>query len=487
MAERIINILECYPTYEATIGIEVHVQLNTQSKLFCSCPNVFGKEPNTNICPICAGHPGTLPVLNKKAVEYALMLGLATNCKISPQSDFARKHYFYPDLPKNYQITQGDIAICMHGAVPTQTLDGLEKLVRLERIHIEEDAGKVLHMPHNESYVDLNRAGTPLLEIVSAPDMANAHEAKQYLMNLHAIVQYLGISDANMEQGSFRADINISVKKKTDKQLGVRSEVKNVNSFKFIAQAINYEIERHIGVLEEGGSLHQDTRLWNEKEQKTSFMRAKGNADDYRYFPEPDLGIVQVDEQWLAKLKAAVPELPLAKKERFITDYHLSSDDATILVADKALATYYEETVKHTGKPRMVANWILRDVLSYLKEHKLAIGHFPLTPLMLSELLQLVDEGVISANVGQEVLGHMAATKKSAAVIVEEKGLKQISNSEELRVICQTLVDEHADIVEKYKAGNTRLFGFFVGQAMKATKGKANPHMLTELFNELLA
>jgi aspartyl-tRNA(Asn)/glutamyl-tRNA(Gln) amidotransferase subunit B len=486
MTKSIKTVLDHYPEYEATIGIEVHVQLATQTKIFCACPNVFGQEPNSNICPVCAGYPGTLPMPNQRVVDYAIMAGIATNCKISEVSEFARKHYMYPDLPKNYQITQGDVAICHDGFVPTTTMDGEEKKIRIERIHMEEDAGKAMHAADGTSRVDLNRAGTPLLEIVSAPDIANAHEAKGYLNNLRNIMLYLGISDVNMEEGSFRADINISVKKKSADKLGTRAEIKNVNSFKFIGMAIEYEIERQIEILEEGGSVQQATRLWNEKEQKTVFMRAKGDADDYRYFPEPDLPLVIVDAEWLKRMQQQVPELPLAKKERFTKVYKLSDYDAGVLVASKALAAYFEEAVVAYSQPKMICNWILRDLLGYLKEHKLALGDCKVTPAKLAGLVQAIDKGVINTKAAQEVFVAMAGTGKDAAEIIKEKGLEQVNDTGELEKICQQLVADNPDVVEKYKGGNDRMFGFFVGQAMKATQGKGNPKLISEILRKLL-
>lgn len=487
MAEKIPNILDHYPAYEATIGIEVHVQLNTKTKIFCACENIFGREPNTNICPVCVGYPGTLPILNRHVVEYAIMAGLGTNCQITPTSEFARKHYMYPDLPKNYQITQGEVAICHNGWVPTVTVEGIEKKVRINRIHMEEDAGKAMHSPSGKSFVDLNRAGTPLLEIVSAPDISTAHEAKGYLANLRNIILYLGISDVNMEEGSFRADINISVKKRAATTLGTRAEVKNVNSFKFIGQAIEYEIARQIELLEEGGTVRQETRLWNEKEQKTVFMRTKGDADDYRYFSEPDLPLVVIDDAWIAEVAGLLPELPRAKKDRFIATYALSEYDATALVSDKELAAYFEEAVASYAQPKLICNWILRDLLAYLNEHKVALRACAVTPALLAELVKAIDTGLINTKVAQEVFAVMAQTGKSPLVIIKELGLEQVSDTGELERICRQIIVANPDVVAKYKAGNDKMFGFFVGQAMQATGGKGNPKVMSELLKRLLA
>lgn len=487
MIEKTPNILERYPAYEATIGIEVHVQLNTESKIFCACSTAFGAQPNTQICPVCAGYPGTLPMLNRKVVEYAIMAGLATHCTISQSSRFSRKHYMYPDLPKNYQITQGEVAICHNGWVTTETLVGEEKKVRIGRIHMEEDAGKTHHNDDGKSFVDLNRAGTPLLEIVSEPDIANAHEARAYLMNLRLILQYLGISDVNMEEGSFRADINISVKKKDAQKLGTRAEVKNVNSFKFIGQAINHEIERQIEILENGGVVLQQTRLWNEKEQKTVFMRSKTDADDYRYFDEPDLPIIEVNNEWQKQLWVKLPELPRDKKNRFMSEFSLSEYDADNLVQDKALALYFQSVVALGANAKIAANWILRDVLAYLNQHKLSIAQSPLSAEQLASLVQAIDAGVINSKVAQDVFSVMVETGKAADVIIAEQGLEQVSDSGALEVVCQEIVAANPDTVEKYRSGNQRMFGFFVGQAMKATGGKGNPQMMTEIFQRLLA
>lgn len=487
MAEKVYNSLVLHPGWEATIGIEVHVQLNTNTKIFCSCPITFGDVPNTNICQICAGFPGVLPALNKRVVESAIMAGIGTNCKISPKSDFSRKHYMYPDLPKNYQITQGDVAICMDGGIETETLDGEKKRVGIIRIHMEEDAGKAIHMPHGKSFVDLNRAGTPLLEIVSAPDIANAHEARCYLENLRRIIQYLGISDVNMEEGSFRADINISVKRLTDTKLGTRAEIKNVNSFKFIGQAINYEIDRQIDIIESGHKVNQETRLWNEKDQKTIKMRDKSDADDYRYFTDPDLPIVEISDEWLAELAARVPELPAAKKARFMSEFALSEYDADLLIQEREIAAYFETVVALYEAPKLAANWILRDVLAALKVTKRSISEFTVTPALLADLIRALDTNEINSKTAQDVFAEMAETGKSASAIISDRGLKQVSNEGELREICASIVAQNGDNVAKYKAGDQRIFGFFVGQAMKATGGKGNPKLLSQILTELLS
>lgn len=481
------TVLDYYPTYEAVIGIEIHVQLATNSKLFCSCPNSFGETPNKNVCPVCAGYPGTLPVLNKKAVDYAIKAGFATNCKISRVTDFARKHYIYPDLPKNFQITQDDKPICYEGHIPIELEDGTEKHVRLIRIHLEEDAGKNIHNTFSdESFVDLNRAGTPLIEIVSYPDISNAYEAKAYLMRMHSIVKYLGISDANMEEGSFRADTNISVRKRGQKELGTKVELKNINSFKFITQAIDYEIKRQIDLIEEGGTIRQETRLWDTKKQISIAMRSKETAQDYRYFQEPDIPPIIVDEHWIEFLKKDIPELPHHKLKRFQEEYDLSSYETQILISDIELANFFEATVKICNKPKQLCNWILRDLLSYLNENKISLEHCKITPEILAEFINVLDQGIINSKVAQDVFSEMAETGKYPSIIIQEKDLKQIGSQEELENIIKEVLLNNQKIVEQYKSGNTKLFMFLVGQSMKATKGKGNPAIIQDILTNLL-
>lgn len=486
MAEKTHTVLDAYPDYEATIGIEVHVQLKTQSKIFCACPNQFGQEPNKNVCQICAGHPGTLPTLNKKAVDSIIMAGLATNCTIATVSEFSRKHYNYPDLPKNYQITQGDKPFCQEGHIVIDLEDGSQKTIRIMRMHLEEDAGKNLHATPTESFVDLNRAGTPLIEIVTHPDIENAVQARTYLQRLRAIVQYLGISDANMEEGSFRGDINISVKKKSAQKLGTRVEMKNINSFKFITQAIEYEIQRQIEKLEAGGTISQETRLWDTKDNKTVVMRSKENAQDYRYLTDPDLPVVMIDKAWLKRLKAEIPELPHEKLGRFQSEYNLSLYEAEILSGSIDLAQYFENTVKACKAPKQVSNWILRDLLAYMNEHKLELEHMKITPEMLGELIIEIERGVINSKIAQDVFLEMALSGKYPSIIIQEKDLKQIGNESELEAVVLEIIKANPDVVKDYLGGNQRVFAFFVGQAMKATKGKGNPSVLQELFKKNL-
>jgi aspartyl-tRNA(Asn)/glutamyl-tRNA(Gln) amidotransferase subunit B len=480
------NALARYPEYEATIGIEVHIQLKTESKIFCSCPRSFGQEPNSNVCPVCLGHPGVLPVLNKKVVDFAIMVGLATNCSITRSTDFARKHYMYPDLPKNYQITQSDKPICQEGFITIQGADGAEKKVRLLRIHMEEDAGKNLHSNKGYSLVDLNRAGTPLLEVVTHPDISTAQEADAYLKQLHAIVQYLGVSDANMDEGSFRADINISVKKKTAAEFGVKVELKNINSFRFIAHAIEYELERQLELVTSNQRIYQETRLWDSKQQKSIFMRSKEEAQDYRYFNEPDLPVIEIDDSWIERIRKNIPELPREKFLRLQKEYALSSYEAEIMIEDKSIADFFEATVAVCNNPKLTSNWILRDVLGYLKEHKIGLHESKITANGLGEMIIALEQGVINSSAAQEVFLEMAQTGKSPHIIIDEKDLKQIGSSEELEAVVKQVIEQNADSVKKYQEGNARLFMFFVGQTMKATKGKGNPVMINDLLKKYL-
>lgn len=486
MTEQTKSFLERHPDYEATIGIEVHVQLKTQSKVFCSCKNEFGSTPNTNICPVCAGHPGVLPSLNATVVDYAIMLGLATNCTITRVTDFARKHYMYPDLPKNYQITQDKNPICTEGYIPIERADGSEKHIRLVRIHMEEDAGKNLHTSQGYSLVDLNRAGTPLLEMVSYPDLSSAQEARDYLQRLRTLVQYLGISDANMEEGSFRADINISLKKKTDTVLGTKVELKNINSFKFVAQAIEHELERQYDMLVSGQRIAQETRQWDSKNQKTISMRSKEEAQDYRYFGEPDLPVLEIDDAWIERIRNLLPELPHAKLKRFQTQYGLTAYDADNLTESQLLANFFEAVAKQCSNFKMASNLILREVLGYLKEHKQELEQTKLTAAHLAELVNVLDEGTINSKVAQDVFAEVMQTGKMPKVIIQEKNLKQVEDPAILTPIIERIIAANQESVAKYKAGNTKLFMFFVGQAMKETQGKANPKVLQDLIEKLL-
>lgn len=481
------STLERYPDFEATIGIEVHLQLKTESKIFCSCSNRFGDQPNSNICQICCGHPGVLPVLNRKVVDYAIMAGLATNCTINKSSDFARKHYMYPDLPKNYQITQSDRPICLDGHISINLTDGTKKNVRLVRIHMEEDAGKNLHTNQGYSLVNLNRAGTPLLEIVSHPDMSNSDEARAYLTTLHSIAQYLGISDANMDEGSFRADINISVRRKGESKLGTKVELKNINSFKFIVQAIEFEIERQINMVLAGERIRQETRLWDSKKQQSFFMRSKEEAQDYRYFTEPDLPVLHIDDEWIERIRKQLPELAPQKHARFIKEYGLSAYEATILTEEQERANFFEQTVKHCKQPKITCNVLLRDVLSYLKEHKISLAQSKITPELFAQLINALANKVINSSTAQEVFLELANNGTSPEKFIEDNNLKQMGSSDEIEAVVKQILENNPQSVADYKAGKTRLFGFFVGQAMKATQGKADPTLINDILLKLLS
>jgi len=472
--------------YETCIGIEIHVQLSTKSKIFCRCANQISKKANTNICPVCSGYPGVLPVLNKEVVNHAILMGLATNSKITNLSTFARKHYFYPDLPKNYQVTQDTKPICTEGSVNIYANEKIKK-IRLTRIHMEEDAGKNIHsQTTNESFVDLNRTGTPLLEIVSYPDISSADEARSYLKTLRNIVLHLGIGTGNMEDGAFRADINISVRKKDAKKLGTKVELKNINSFKFISDAIEYETKRQIEELAHGNKILQETRLWNTKNKQTVAMRSKEEAADYRYFQEPDLPILEINQAWIDDIKKHVPELPNQKLERLINLVGLSTYEANILVDNIQLADYFDQTYK-LCQSKILINWILRNVMGYLNEHKLELHDFKIKPILLAELVKLVNEGTINNKVAQEIFEEIAKTGKKPTDIVKEKSLEQIDSTEELEKVVKKIIQENQKQVAAYKSGNERIFGFFVGQAMKATNGKANPKIIQEIFKKRLS
>lgn len=478
-------ILDRYPQYEATIGIEVHVQLTTRSKLFCSCLNTFTTTPNINICNICTAQPGSLPVLNKQVIDYAILAGLATNCTIAEQSTFARKHYFYPDLPKNYQITQHTEPICTEGTIPIRLENGSIKTIRLMRIHIEEDAGKNIHVPEsNESLVNLNRAGTPLLEIVSYPDINNSFEARAYLKALHLLVRHLGISTGNMEEGAFRADTNISVKKKDSLTLGTRCELKNINSFKFISDAIEYELQRQLELVSHNQTILQETRLWDTRQHATIPMRTKEEAADYRYFQDPDLPLVQVTQEWKKRIEHQLPELPHQKYDRFVTE-GLTPYEAEILVQDNTLAHYYETARRLTPSPLLI-NWILRDLLGYLKEHGIRLDQCKMTPEKLAELVSLLENKIINNHAAKEVFSISSSTGEQPKKIVKEQGLEQVGSVEELELIVRTIITDNPQQVTAYKQGKDKLFGFFVGQAMKKTDGKASPTIIKELFKKYL-
>lgn len=471
--------------YEVNIGIEVHVQLTTKSKIFCRCSNGFSPKPNTNVCQICTGQPGVLPLLNEEVVIDAIKAGIATNCQISPFSLFARKHYFYPDLPKNYQITQSNLPICQDGYLTIKTEDGHKKNIRLIRIHMEEDAGKNIHASQDESFVDLNRAGTPLLEIVTHPDISSSFEAREYLKQLRGIVQYLGICTGNMEEGAFRADTNISVRKKGATQLGTRCELKNINSFKFIADAIEYEIKRQIDLLETGQQVVQETRLWDTKEHKSKPMRSKEMAADYRYFDDPDLPAIEISKELIEKVRKTLPELPHQIHERLTQVHNIKDYEADILIDDPGLLHYYQASYKFS-KSKNLINWILRNLAGYLKESKIAIEESKVTPQGLAELVDMIDKGTINNRSAQEIFDQMVATGKTAPVLVKELGLEQIGSNEEIENIVKEIVESNKAQADEYRSGREKVFGFFVGAVMAKTKGRANPQMVNELLKKYL-
>ncbi len=474
-------------TYEAVIGLEVHAQMLTDTKIFCGCSTRFGREPNSQTCQICIGMPGVLPVLNRKALEFAVRTGLATHCTISPYSRFARKNYFYPDLPKGYQISQYELPICEHGHVDIM-VEGESKRIGITRIHMEEDAGKNIHEGAGAySLVDLNRAGVPLMEIVSEPDIRSPQEAAEYMKRLRALLRYLGVCDGNMEQGSLRCDANVSVRPGGQKEFGTRAEIKNINSFRFVEKAIEYEIRRQIRVLEEGGSVVQETRLWDSSRGVTESMRSKEEAHDYRYFPEPDLVPIVVDPAWVEGIRASLPELPDAKQARFLSKYGLSVDDASQLTEEKAVAEWFEEVVRQGGRPKAAANWMMGELMRYLNEENKAIGECLIQPKQVAEMLKLMDNGTISGKIAKTVFEEMYRTGKDAPAIVKEKGLVQITDESAIEQAVDDIIAKSPKEVERYKAGEEKLLGFFVGQVMKATRGKANPQILNELVKKKLS
>ena len=476
--------------YEPVIGLEVHAQLLTQSKIFCGCSTQFGREPNANTCPVCAGFPGVLPVLNKKVVEFAIKAGLATHCQIARSSILARKNYFYPDLPKGYQISQYELPVCAGGHIDIN-FDGASKLIRLTRIHMEEDAGKNIHDAHGDSsLVDLNRAGVPLLEIVSEPDMRSAAETGAYLRTLRAILQYLAICDGNMEEGSFRCDANVSVRPEGTFALGTKIEIKNLNSFKAVERAIEFEIERQSDTLTDGGKLLQETRLWDEHREETRSMRSKESAHDYRYFPDPDLLPLVIDEPWIEAVRASLPELPATRKQRFVSEYSLQAYDAELLTSRKDIADYFENGLKIHANPKALSNWIVGDLFRVLKDkqldNQLYIDSWPVSATHLAELVQLIDQDKISGKIAKSVFEALLDSDKSPQQIVSEKGLQQVSDTDSIEDAVDQVLAANGKQVEQYKSGNEKVYGFLVGQIMKATQGKANPHKLNEILRAKL-
>lgn len=473
--------------YEAVIGLEVHAQLQTKTKIFCGCETSFGEEANTRTCPVCIGMPGVLPVLNRKAVEYIIKTGLATHCTISTYSRFARKNYFYPDLPKGYQISQYELPLCQKGNVEI-VVDGTVKRIGITRIHLEEDAGKNLHHSGGgASLVDLNRAGTPLMEIVSEPDIRTPEEAAEYLKKLRSVLRYIEVSDADMEKGNFRCDINISLRPVGGKEYGTRAEVKNVNSFKFVQKALEYEIKRQSEVLDEGGRVMQETRLFDSGKGVTFSMRSKEEAHDYRYFPEPDLVPVVTAPEQIEAIRKTIPELPDEKRARFVKDYGLPEYDADMLTQSRAMASYYEEAARLSGQPKVVSNWMMGELMRLLNADGKDIEDSPVGPDRLASMIAMIGDGTISTKIAKTVFEEMYRSGKDAAAIVKEQGLTQVSDTGAIETIIDEVIKanpgQHAD----YKAGKEKLFGYFVGQVMKASKGKANPEMVNQLLKKKLS
>ncbi|HKE83757.1 MAG TPA: Asp-tRNA(Asn)/Glu-tRNA(Gln) amidotransferase subunit GatB [Vicinamibacterales bacterium] len=474
--------------YEAVIGLEIHAQLRTQTKIFCGCRTEFGAPPNSQVCPVCLGLPGALPVLNRVAVDYAIKAALALGCQVQPGSIFARKNYFYPDLPKGYQISQYERPLALGGGLDI-TVNGVRTHVRLTRIHMEEDAGKSLHEGFPDSdrrtYIDYNRSGVPLIEIVSEPDMRSAAEAAEFFSRLRAILVWIGVTDGNMEEGSLRCDANVSVRPAGQTALGTKAEVKNVNSFRYLEKALEYEIERQIEIVENGGRVAQETRLWDSSTGRTFSMRSKEEAHDYRYFPEPDLPPLVIDEARIARVRATMPELPEARSQRFVSQYAIPAYDAGVLTQSSALADYFEATAAAVN-PKAASNWIMGEVLRTMKERGQDIDDVPLRPPALAGLITLIEKGTISNSVGKDVFAKMYDSGRSAQEIVEADGLAQIGDEGALTAVIDEVIRVNADAVAQYRGGKQQTFGFLVGQVMKGSKGKANPKLASDLLKRAL-
>ncbi|MGA2072225.1 MAG: Asp-tRNA(Asn)/Glu-tRNA(Gln) amidotransferase subunit GatB [Terriglobia bacterium] len=482
-------VTEVRTKYEAVIGLEVHVQLLTKTKIFCSCSTRFGDPPNSNVCPVCLGLPGALPVLNREVVTMAMKAAMALNCAITPRSRFARKNYFYPDLPKGYQISQYDEPLSQDGWIEIE-VNGVRKRIGITRVHLEEDAGKSLHegFPDSEcnSYIDLNRSGVPLVEIVSEPDLRTPEEAYDYLTRLKSLLLYLEVSNCNMEEGSLRCDANVSVRPVGISAFGTKTEVKNLNSFRFLQKALEYEIERQIEILDGGGTIHQETRLWDSREQRTYGMRSKEFAHDYRYFPEPDLLPVVITEEWKDEVRRSLPELPEPRRERFLRDYSLTDYDAAQLTSSRALADYFEQVAKACGEPKLAANWVLSELLYLLKEANKEITESPISAQALAELVAAIAKGIISGKMGKEILVEMFATGKTARQIIAEQGLEQIQDTDKIAEVARQIIAANPKQAEQYRKGKTATIGWFVGQVMKATRGQANPQLVQEMLKKEL-
>jgi len=472
--------------FEPVVGLEIHAQLKTATKIFCSCSTSFGAPPNTHTCPVCLGMPGVLPVLNRKVVEYTLRMAAATNCKIERKSRFARKNYFYPDLPKGYQISQYEMPIAQNGFVDIE-INGSKKRIGITRIHMEEDAGKLGHDPDRPfSLVDFNRTGVPLIEIVSEPDMRSPEEAGIYLRKLRSIIRYIGIGDGNMEEGSFRCDANISIRPRGTEILGTRTELKNLNSFKYVEKALAFEINRQREILADEGLVVQETRLWDPEKSRTASMRGKEEANDYRYFPDPDLLPLVVDDSWINEIKASLPELPDEKKERFIKEYSLSDYDAGSLTSSHELADYFEECVKFCHNPKLASNWTMGNLLGLLNAEGKAVSASPVSSRHLAQLLNLIEKGIISGKMAKTVFEEMARSGKIPDTIVEEMGFVQVTDTSALETVVRKVLSSNPGEVEDYKNGKTKLLGFFMGQIMKETKGKANPKLVNDILQKQL-
>ncbi len=475
--------------YIPTIGLEVHCQLRTNSKIFCTCTNAYGNEQNIDVCPVCLGLPGVLPVINKKVVELAVKTALALNFTVYKESIFARKNYFYPDLPKGYQISQFEEPLSTDGSLDIP-VNGFWKAIGITRIHLEEDAGKSIHPEGNEavheSRIDINRCGIPLIEIVSEPDMDSPAEAFEYLTRLKQTLLYLGVSDCNMEEGSLRCDANISVRPETTSKLGVKTELKNLNSFRYVEKALEYEIERQTALLKNGEQIQQQTLAWDAAANTVIHLRTKEGSDDYRYFPEPDLIPVIIDDAWLQQIQESIPELPRAKKERLITDYQLPEQNADVLTSTHELADYFEIAATHTKDYKKLSNWILNEVLMVLKEQKLSIQEFSVSPKDIAHLLRLIENGTISGKIAKDVFAEMVENCDHPNEIIKKKGLEQISDSSSIEQMIEDILQQHEKETSEYLNGKDRLFGFFIGQIMKATQGKANPGVVNSLLRRKL-
>ena len=476
--------------YEMVIGLEVHAQLKTDSKIFCACSTKFGSPPNKNTCPICLGMPGSLPVFNKTALELAMRACLSTNGSISPMNRFARKNYFYPDLPKGYQISQFELPLGLNGHINIQ-VNGTHKKIGLTRIHMEEDAGKLIHGENlgipGKSYVDFNRTGVPLVEIVSEPDLRSGEEAREYLTQLKAILDYAEVSDCNMEEGSLRCDANVSLRPQGQKEFGTRTETKNLNSFRFVQRAIEYEVDRQTKVLEQGDSIVQETRLYDSNKGVTFSMRSKEEAHDYRYFPEPDLVPIKISNEWIQKTNDALPELPEQKRERFVKDYKIPEYDAGILTTSREIADFYEESVLLYTKPKVVSNWIMGELLKELKSDGRKISTCPIKPESLTDLLKLIDNGTINSKMAKTVFEEMYLNGKPAKEVIKEKGLTQITDSSAIETLVDQILLLNTNQVEQYKNGKEKVFGFLVGQVMKESKGQANPELVNKLLKDRIS